>query len=319
VRVLVAEFVTAGGLPPRETPASLLREGLAMHAAAAEDLAALAGVEVVVLPVTTPADGEMRDFPGELDRALAGCDAALVIAPEFDGHLLAAHRVVARAGVRWLGCSARAIALCGDKWRLHEHLRAADVRTIPTRLAGSSDSLPWPPPWVVKPRDGAGSLGIETIRTGSELADLDPSNRIVQPRIPGRARSVAVLVDADGRTTMLPVAEQRLSEDGRFAYQGGHVPVEDPNGRIAELATRAVTAVSGLRGYVGIDVVVPQETPDRPLVIEINPRLTTSYLGYRMLADENLMQRLLGTTSSPIRWRSGRVEFDPDGSVERIP
>jgi predicted ATP-grasp superfamily ATP-dependent carboligase len=76
-----------------------------------------------------------------------------------------------------------------------------------------------------------------------------------------------------------------------------------------------------LAGYVGFDVVVPFDSPRQPLIVEINPRLTTSYLGYRALADDNLAERLLASAPShiPICWKSGSVAFLPDGSIELMP
>jgi predicted ATP-grasp superfamily ATP-dependent carboligase len=41
----------------------------------------------------------------------------------------------------------------------------------------------------------------------------------------------------------------------------------------------------GLRGYVGVDVVL---TRSEAVVIEVNPRLTTSYLGVRSAIEENV-------------------------------
>jgi predicted ATP-grasp superfamily ATP-dependent carboligase len=75
--------------------------------------------------------------------------------------------------------------------------------------------------------------------------------------------------------------------------------------------------VPGLRGYVGVDLIVPDDNPDRPIVVEINPRLTTSYIGYRRLTDDNLAARMLDADASPppIAWREGFVTFDAAGNT----
>ena len=68
--------------------------------------------------------------------------------------------------------------------------------------------------------------------------------------------------------------------------------------------------------YVGVDLIVPADEHAPPIVVEINPRLTTSYLGYRALAMDNLAERmLLGLSQRPIEWRSGEVEFDAAGNL----
>jgi len=43
-------------------------------------------------------------------------------------------------------------------------------------------------------------------------------------------------------------------------------------------AVRACEAVPGLKGYIGVDLIL---TRTEAMVIEINPRLTTAYLGVR--------------------------------------
>ncbi|MGH8522453.1 MAG: ATP-grasp domain-containing protein, partial [Gammaproteobacteria bacterium] len=44
------------------------------------------------------------------------------------------------------------------------------------------------------------------------------------------------------------------------------------------LLSRILEAVPGLRGYIGIDLVI---TASGPIVMEINPRLTEAYVGLR--------------------------------------
>jgi predicted ATP-grasp superfamily ATP-dependent carboligase len=83
--------------------------------------------------------------------------------------------------------------------------------------------------------------------------------------------------------------------------------------RAVSVARRAVECVPGLAGYVGVDVVLGE----RDWVIEINPRLTTSYVGLRALAEDNLAAAMIrvatGEAAAPIRWRDGAVTFRPDG------
>ena len=44
-----------------------------------------------------------------------------------------------------------------------------------------------------------------------------------------------------------------------------------------------------MRGYVGVDLILTQ---DEALLIEINPRLTTSYIGLRQVIDFNLAEAI---------------------------
>ena len=183
-------------------------------------------------------------------------------------------------------------------------------------------------PAVLKPRHGAGSLATFLVHSDDELAAALHHARssglgddaILQPRVPGRAASVSFLVGPH-RAVALPPAWQILSEDGRFDYLGGVLPIETEFAtRAIALAARAIRAVPGLHGYVGVDVLLgPRGDGADDRVIEINPRLTTSYVGLRALACENLARCLLDVTAgghpSPT-WRPGcSIRFDPTGRI----
>ena len=71
---------------------------------------------------------------------------------------------------------------------------------------------------------------------------------------------------------------------------GGLVPLLHPQRmRALELARRAVSLVPGLMGYIGVDMIL---TDDECYLIEINPRLTTSYVGLRQVININLAEAI---------------------------
>jgi hypothetical protein len=347
LRVFVSEYVSGGGWPGGTIAGSLAVEGRAMLGAIVDDLSRIAGVRVETtwdsrlgplpfasaraLPVESPAD-ERRHF----QRLAAECDATLVIAPEFDGILRERCRLVEDAGGRLLGPGSRAVALCTDKLRLAAHLHEAGIATIPAEVVDwdlelSAVPTGGPPrfPAVIKPRDGAGSQNNWLVRNADEferlrceyVADGIPQQFIRQPYIPGTAVSVAAIFSPSRRDVQVFVpAAQRLSDDGRFRYLGGRVPLRRTD-RVAiqNTALAACRSVPGMRGYVGIDLVIPDQAPHWPVVVEINPRLTTSYLGYRALAENNLAEWMLlsGRFERGIRWRDGVVEFDAAGTIAK--
>jgi hypothetical protein len=345
MRIFVSEYVCGGGWPSETIAGSLAVEGRAMLCAIVDDLSRIAGVEVETtwdaclgripfsrartVETQSPAD-ELRHFR----RLAAACDAALVIAPEFDGILLSRCRIVEEARRRLLGPGSRAVALCTDKLRLAVHLREAGIETIPAesftwgnaRPTSGADS-PREFPAVIKPRDGAGSQNTWLVKSAEEflrlraaLAGDHPQGEfIVQPYVAGQAASVALLFAPSQREVeVLIPAEQRISGDGRLRYLGGRLPLgKADSAALQRTALAACRSIPGLRGYVGVDLIVPSADPGRPVVVEINPRLTTSYLGYRALAENNLAEWMLiqGRFERGIRWRNGVVEFDPAGDI----
>ena len=319
MRVFVCEHLCSGACAALASDSSLLREGRSMLLALIADCAGLPGVRV-----STLWDARLEDFPlhgidvhnivspkEEAARfaELAGsCDATLVIAPETGGILADRCRIVEGSGGHWLGCSLQAIELCGDKLRLSEFLQKQGIPTLPTH-ALDARALPADRayPIVVKPRDGAGSENTFLIGTPAEFREarrcFESNEAVWQPFLAGQAVSIAAMIDpVRGRCELLPPAEQHLSRDGRFRYLSGRVPADavDP-AAVSRVVSRVCTVLPGLAGYVGFDLIVPPDSA--PVLVEINPRLTTSYLGYRQLSETNLATMMLGRSeqwSAPV-------------------
>ncbi len=333
----------------RPLPASLLREGRAMHAAVIADLLATPGCHVATtlderqrVSSTLAASpfleveyvDEATREQAAFDRLCIETDVTLVIAPETGNEL---HRRVQRV-VDWqrptLNCEPHAIDLCGDKLRLAEHLLNRGIATIHTHAVQANEN-----PWdvfagdcVVKPRDGAGSwmtflipdrnaISWERIRNEMKAAEVFES-AIIQPHIAGKSLSVGCLCDSVGNVEIFPIARQSLNGPN-FEYQGGSLPAELEYRAVAaihELVRSACASIQGLRGYVGIELLIPEASPTSPVIVEVNPRLTTSYIGYRKLCRDNIAERMLPAFVSqslqPLRWNSGSVTFNAAGDCQ---
>jgi len=318
-RIFVYEHITAQGLgrDPESPEHSLFIEGQAMFRAIREDFAASAGVEVIT--------GSPADFA----RLAAYADWSFVIAPETDGVLLNLAREVVRVGGRLLGPSPAAIVLTSDKFALFQHWQKFGVRTPATVLV---QDLPPSWPCVVKRRDGAGSEGMRLVRTEAEFRELSGA-MIAQPYCEGIPASIAFLIGPRD-TIALPATFQLISTDGQFRYCGGLVPIAPELAIRAEaLARSALAVISGLLGYVGVDLLLGSAADGGDdYIIEINPRLTTSYVGVRSYRGVNLAELMHDLASRP-RQRSEsvlqllrpltrparRVAFLPDGRTHIDP
>jgi predicted ATP-grasp superfamily ATP-dependent carboligase len=306
MRVFVYEHVSAGGLRADE-PESLRREGQAMLDAVCADFRIVPAVEVVTVSA-----------PGRFRETAACSDWTLVIAPESGDQLCRLSQAVLDAGGRLLGSRPDAIALTGDKLATAQYWRTRGVAHPRTELIDMGEPARFGPPWVIKPRHGAGSQATFVVDRSDawEPAKLAAQREwpggdlIWQPHVAGRAASVALLV-GDGHTLPLLPAWQHLSSDGRLRYEGGALPVPMPYaGRAVRVAVEAVAGIAGLRGYVGVDLVLGD---DGDCAIEINPRLTTSYIGLRQLCQGNLAALMLqcarGEKMEPLQWEPREVSF----------
>ena len=303
IRVFVYEYLTSG--THERLSESLAREGRAMLEAVLVDLQACSDVSVVLSE-----GAEESHF-----RAAARlADFALVIAPEFDDILARRCEWAVEEGCRLLGPSVEAVRLTTDKMRLAQHVTKAGVPTIPA--IPMTVTPPWCPPYVCKPRHGAGSQDTFLVHDLATLPTLP--DMILQPyRTPRHGPMSLAFI---GRHPLL-LMRQQLSDDGRFHYLGGERALDVDDTPYRTLAREAINAVPGLAGYFGLDLLWP-EGEDRPVVVEINPRLTTSYVGLRTLCEGNLMQTLLdialGRETAPPVFRAGAMRFSCDGTIDTL-
>lgn len=162
--------------------------------------------------------------------------------------------------------------------------------------------------YLVKPRDGCGAMSIRRYdELEQALASMTP-DEITQTYWAGRGASVLVIASAErARVSVLPAVWQNLEvvphqpsrnsvSTSHFVYQGGSGPLANElQLRAHALTSRVLQALPGkVSGFVGIDLVLGDDA-NHDAVIEINPRLTTSYIGLRQMTDENLTRRLFGT------------------------
>src|SRR5262249_10224716 len=138
---------------------------------------------------------------------------------------------------------------------------------------------------------------------------------LLQEYVSGVAASMTFLVGPRQTLALLP-GSQLLSRDGRFRYQGGEIPLGERHAtRAIRLGQQAIRCVPGLRGFIGVDLVLGENAD---WAIEINPRLTTSFVGLRRLAKFNLAETWLnlmrGMPVGPLEWKEGSVRFDCNGA-----
>jgi predicted ATP-grasp superfamily ATP-dependent carboligase len=131
--------------------------------------------------------------------------------------------------------------------------------------------------------------------------------------------SVAVLSGPAGLFPLAP-CRQVLSNDGRLRYLGGSLPLTPGlASRASKLAQSAIAAMPHCTGFVGVDLILGGDPDGREdAVIEINPRLTTSYIGLRALAEQNLAEQMLqvaGGAPANLNFKSRIIEFDTAGTV----
>jgi len=272
-------------------------------------------------------------------RVASDCDVTIVIAPELNNALAAIVRTLRALGVQVLAPDEAFLNAASDKWLMSKMLLASGVahpatwtlreysasRIAVTKRIGNS-------PITVKRRDGAGCAEMSYFANGAafeswalstSLFAENADDWIVQPWIAGQPASLALI--AHGSRKVLGAFEQRIdvspiaiaNRGECVQYRGGSGPlVQVSFAELDKFANVVLNAVPpGVAGWIGIDFLIPLEavTASDWIVIEINPRLTTSYAGYRKWYGHALANMLLGLRPIPNAigfptWE--RVEFD---------
>jgi tyramine---L-glutamate ligase len=341
MRILVYEFASGGGFSGRNVPASLGREGLAMLTALVTDLSLIRDHDIVTtldprFNLVAPERVDVvqvspADRRRSLDELIASADAVWLIAPETDRCLERLAAKVEKHGKRLIGSSSDAIRRASDKSRLPNLLRSCGVPHPATHALHSranwldakraARALGYPV--VVKPARGAGCEGVALARDHLELQQAVCSARsvgrgplLLQRYVKGLAASVSLI--ADGRRAVPLTVNRQVMRGARpFSYRGGVTPLVHPLAeRAAELARQTCEALPGLRGYVGVDVVLARS---EVFVIEINPRFTTAYLGVRSVIDGNVAGMAIAACDGSLPKAPGArraVRFTAKGRVD---
>jgi predicted ATP-grasp superfamily ATP-dependent carboligase len=323
LRILVCEWCSSGGLAGPDAHAvaegerdALTREGHGMFLAVLRDALRDPALAVTALvdedrPLHVPAAVHVRQVPAGAEiEALAAeasrADATLVVAPETAGILASRVAAVRAAGGHALAAGAGFIAVATDKQATIDALAAAGVPVPAGRPLAAGE--PWPVgfhlPAVRKARAGAGGDDLVIVRPGDPLPAAATQAARLEAFVDGTAVGVSCLCGPLG-IEPLPAFRQHFSATapGRFI---GAEPLAnqalDRRGRdLARRAIAAVVAASAEKnmpappaGWVGVDIILGHRADGRDdRVLEINPRLTSSFIGHSSRRGTSLVRAML--------------------------
>ena len=269
----------------KQLPLSLVADAEKMLTAILNDLREFGDLEII-----TTRDSRLPQLmksaliimPGDdpwsiWQECMTGADAVWIIAPETDGILLKLQQQAEACGAIVIGCDSAAIEITTSKTATAARLSAHGIAHVPTYQMG--EGLPESGTgWIIKPDDGVGTeqcYYFETVESIRSWRCNEPERFVIQPYVSGLAASISVLYHA-GETVVLSCNEQIIRIQQGVCHHDG-VVVNGLSHRLTELQSLAEIigrVIPGLHGYVGIDLILTDQTA---VVVEINPRLTTSY------------------------------------------
>lgn len=324
LNLLIVEYVSGGGYANQKLSGSILSEAYGMLQSIISDYKILGN------NITTLIDSRLKPFnpPFEADKIvkvssteeffmqfeeLAGMlDAVYVIAPESNRILEKLVETIVTSGGISLNCEVDEIKRSSNKISVYETVKRIGLKSPETVILNIHEKLgnirriikELEYPLIFKPLDGVGCSGLSIVKAEENIEDAVKKVAkvstdeffVAQNLVKGEAVSVSVI--STGVET-LPVTLNRQfvklePPDKQSGYKGGIVPFDHRLKRKALLAAeRVVEAMNGLKGYVGVDMVLTRE---EPIIMEVNPRLTTSYIGLNRAINFNPAEAIVNAT-----------------------
>ena len=315
MKILVFEYVNGGGFIHDELPASLAYEGWLMLNAVLDELSQTEHEIMVLLDerfeyelpksVQCVTVSARDDVLALFNQSVEQCDAVLPIAPETEDILWTLCSTVERLGKILLASSSDTVEKTSDKIKTYLVLTEHQIETVPSHPLDQHPHFYAEEGTVIKARDGAGCENCFVCQTEEEFENLlltvhKPKNYLIQPYISGMALSLSALFK-DGKAYLISVNRQyiQIHQNQRLKLVKCDVnyPIELDKSLFQTLINQVASAFSGLWGYVGIDLI---QRDNRLMIVEINPRLTSSYVGiYQALGIQPVRQMLQLLHSEP--------------------
>ena len=334
--IFIFEFVSGGGFNQVEILSSLFCEGYAMLRTIIEDfknlgfhITTLLDSRIDFLSHYIKADViksvELEeDYLKKYTDCVKDSKYCFVIAPEFSNILYDLTKIVKKNKKKLLSIDLNGVKLGASKLETYKFFiankmstpksywipfkgRFLDLDFILQKVDQLNSSI------VIKPDDGVGSESIFYFEKKDDiLLFFESSNKIfdanrkylIQEYIEGDPMSVSIINNQPYEKTIenipiiLSINAQNLQitdSTKEFAYFGGSTPID----QFKQLKTQIEDILksvdlSAFKGYFGIDFV--KKADNSLSFIEINPRLTTSYVGIRNVIEFNPMDLLLNQT-----------------------
>jgi predicted ATP-grasp superfamily ATP-dependent carboligase len=315
MRLFICEFITGGGQQDKELPDGLAREGNMMLEAVLTDL-----LQTGITDIITTRDDRLDELSlpvkqiaieGDIYSCWQSCmnaaDAVLIIAPESEDVLFNLTLMAEQSDCYLLGSSSGSVRINSSKLKIANLLHKNNINCIATSALKDKTVYESQNGWVIKPDDGVGAEDCYFCADRDEVDKLKTSinteNFVIQEYVPGTPASLSMICH-QGKAQLLACNKQIFRFDPDSLTAKGELQGLVVNGMLEKwdqfntVAQSIARADAGLWGYIGVDLIV---TEAGAVVVEINPRLTTSYVGLKRSLSLNPAELILSI------WQNGAI------------
>ena len=183
----------------------------------------------------------------------------------------------------------RTIRICSDKYEFYNFISSTNIKTIKTYLKYTKS--PNGNEYIIKDRYGTGCSHIRITKSSKELKKIK-TNQIIQEYISGEDYSASVFFTNDN-FYLLTINQQfiKVNNKNQIFLSGIMVNIKhELYIVIISLISKIKSILPGLQGFVGIDFLISKK---EIFIVEINPRLTTSFVGVYETLGVNIIDLII--------------------------
>lgn len=303
------------------------------------------------------------DFEDFLLKDASKFNRTIFIASEEDDALYGITRFLEESNIKIYNSNAHACEVCSDKFEMFHTLKSQITQPFTFKITLDSD-IYWKKPilfnlkannmkesdfeygysdelfdslniekkYIAKPVNGVDCENIKIIKSKEDVDDLENifdegSEILIQEYIEGEVLSVSLISDGDNAIALSLNKQFVHITDDFQQYLGGQLPYRHPaKDMIFDKAVKAVKNIEGIKGFVGVDLILVENDGDYEVyIIEINSRFTTPYVGLREVLNINIAKTILDLIDGKISiddidhlsFKNG-VKFIKDNGVLKI-
>ncbi len=328
-KLLIFEYVSGGGFSNTTIPTSLLCEGFGMLRSITKDFSLLdfeiytmLDYRISFLSKFLQADNIIKIQKNEnyikyFKDLIKICEYVFIIAPETSNILYKLTKIIKSYGKIILSTNLKGIKHGTSKIISYKIFKKNEILTPKTyKIPYKKKTLDLEfivqkfrnlkTPIVIKPEDGVGAESVHYFEKKSQILkffmEYPPDfkkkrNYILQEFIHGRNLSISLVGSPNLHINplILSINAQNIDiKNKESEYLGGYTPVENHKELFNQISY-IINKLNNLKieGYFGIDFI--EDINHSAVFIEINPRLTTSYIGLRKILNFNCAELIFNS------------------------
>ena len=234
-------------------------------------------------------------------KLLRTFDLILPILPEQNMELYSYCEFLAEQNIETLISSPETIKVLSDKYVFSSFCLKHNIPCIPSYLSSQINAIPHDT-IIEKDRYGVGCSHVKKI---SKKDSIKRKKMIYQPYIKGNHFSLCVYYEKKSFKILTLNEQDIVLDNNKIKLRSLKVNVKNSHYlELYSILRNIYKSLPGLYAYVGVDLIM---TRDKILVVEVNPRLTTSFTGISSTLGINMSQPKKFMKLSNINPRSQRI------------